>query len=76
MKYKFNKNAAIWTLVIVIIVFAVSVTITKLQNQENDRVIPVIGALVYGIFGILVTILSGLMTHDKVKRRQYEKYRF
>jgi len=62
MRYKFNQQAAIWTFVAVIVVWIIAVGVSRLENQ---REMPLIGSLVYGILGLFASIITGLIVKKK-----------
>lgn len=64
MKYKFNQTTAMLTFVIVIIVWVIGGGINRFQNNRD---MPVIGSLLYGIAGLFAAIFSGLIFKEKKK---------
>jgi Co/Zn/Cd efflux system component len=62
MKYPFNQQAAIWTIVAVILVWVIAVGVSRFEDQ---REIPLVGSLVYGILGLFASILTGLVVKKK-----------
>jgi membrane protein YdbS with pleckstrin-like domain len=70
MRYKFNNQAAIWTFVAVILVWVIAVGVSRFENQ---RELPLIGSLVYGILGLFASIITGLFRPGivRVKKKNH-----
>ena len=58
----FNQQAAIWTIVAVIVAWVISVGVARFAN---GRELPLIGSLIYGILGLYASIITGLMVRVK-----------
>jgi large-conductance mechanosensitive channel len=65
MEKQFNKQAAIWTFVAVVMAFAFSSIIKSLNNQ----LMPLVGSLIYGILGLLASILTGYVVGNDQGRK-------
>lgn len=55
---RFNKEAAIWTFVAVLVAWVISIGVARFAE---GRELPLIGSLIYGILGLFASIITGLV---------------
>jgi membrane protein YdbS with pleckstrin-like domain len=66
MRYKFNQQAAIWTFVAVVMVWVIAVGVSRLGYDQEPSII---GSLIYGILGLLASLITGLIVQKKKPKK-------
>ena len=71
MRHPFNKQAAIWTFVAVLLAWIIAFGVGRISGEQS---LPFLGSLMYGVLGLFASILTGLVVQKKKKEESKNLY--